>query len=228
MASLMARIREMLSAQAHHGLDEIEDPDVMAQQVLRDLADDLQSAQRARVVAMGAKKRLEQERAQLLEDADAWETRAEALLRAGDEAVARQALQRAVASRAQAQSLERPLMSADQSVQRVRLQVEQLKRELAEAQARAAQIRASQHAADAAGAALRFRDHYSRAMERAQKMDRLARRAGGLEAEAAAAAELVEEAQSLERDADRVTSAVEVEAAMAALRARVNAASSSS
>jgi phage shock protein A len=109
-------------------------------------------------------------------------------------------------------------------VQRVRQQVEQLRRELAEAQIRAAEIRASQTAAEAAGVALRFRDHYSRAMERAQKMDRLAQRAGGLEAEAAAAAELIEEAQGLDRAAERITVAVEVDAALAALKARVQAA----
>jgi phage shock protein A len=228
MASLMARIREMVHAHAHHALDEAENPDVMAQQVLRDLTTDIQAAQRALVVAMGAHKRLEQERARLLEDAAAWEAKAEALLRAGDERLAREGLQRAVTARAQAQSRERPLASALQAAQRVRQQVEQLKRELAEAQLRAAEIRASQTAAEATGVAMRFRDHYSRAMERAQKMDRLAHKAGGIEAEAAAAAELVEEAQSLDREAERVTVAVEVDAALAALKARVQAGAASS
>jgi phage shock protein A len=224
MTSLMARIREMLHAHAQHALDEAENPDVMAQQVLRDLTADVQSAQRALVVALGAHKRLQQERTRLQEDADGWDTKAETLLRAGDEGLACEALQRAVAARAQAQARERPLASALQAVQRVRQQVEQLRRELAEAQIRAAEIRASQTAAEAAGVALRFRDHYSRAMERAQKMDRLAQRAGGLEAEAAAAAELIEEAQGLDRAAERITVAVEVDAALAALKARVQAA----
>jgi phage shock protein A len=223
MASLMARIREMVQAHAQHALDEAENPDVMAQQVLRDLTADIQSAQRALVVALGAHKRLEQERTHLQHDAAGWETKAEALLRAGDERLAREALQRAVTARAQAQARERPLASAQQAVQRVRQQVEQLKRELAEAQIRAAGIRASQTAAEAAGVAIRFRDHYSRAMERAQKMDRLAQKAGGLECEAAAAAELIDEAGSLDRAAERVTVAVEVDAALATLRARVQA-----
>lgn len=221
MASLMARIREMVSAHAHHGLDEIENPDAMAQQVLRDLTDDIQAAQRALVVALGAHKRLEQERSRLTEDASRWDAKAEALLRAGDERLAREALQRAATARAQAQARERPQASAQQAVQRVRLQVEQLRHELAEAQIRAAEIRASQTAAEAAGVAMRFRDHYSRAMERAQKMERLAQKAGGLEAEAAAAAELVDEARGLDREAERVTVAVDVDSALAALKARV-------
>ncbi len=225
MASLMARIREMVNAHAHHALDEAENPDVMAQQVLRDLTADIHAAQRALVVAMGARKRLEREQARLREDASAWESKAETLLRAGDERLAREALQRTVSGRAQAQALEAPLASALQAQQRVRQQVEQLRREMAEAQIRAAQIRASQTAAVAAGAALDFRDHYSRAMARAQQMDRLAQKAGGLEAEAAAAAELVDEAQGLDREAERVSVAVEVDAALAALKARVQAAS---
>ncbi|MFP5306276.1 MAG: PspA/IM30 family protein [Gammaproteobacteria bacterium] len=221
MASLFLRIREMVTAHAHHALDEAEDAHVMAQQVLRDLSEDVHAAQRALVTALGAEKRLQGERERCLADAAEWERKAEALLRAGDERLAREALERAVSARAQAQSRERPLGSAQASVQRVRAQVEQLRRELAQAQLRAAEIRASQTAAEAAGAAGRFRDHYSRAMERASRMDRLAQKAGGLEAEAAAAAELVEESQRLERESERVTLSVDVEAAMTALRARV-------
>lgn len=228
MASLMARIREMVQAHAQHALDEAENPEVMARQVLRDLTADIQSARRALVVALGAHKRLEQERTHLQDDAAAWEAKAETLLRAGDERLAREALQRAVTARAQAQARERPLASVQQAVQRLRQQLEQLQRELAEAQIHAAGIRASQTAAEAAGVALRFRDHYSRAMERTQKMDRLAQKAGGLECEAAAAAELIDEAQGLDREAERVTVAVEVDAALAALRARVQSAPASS
>ena len=223
MASLMTRIRAMVNAHAHHSLDEIENPDVMAQQVLRDLSDDLQAAQRALVVALGAHKRLEQERVRLTEDAGEWDAKAEVLLRADDERLAREALQRAASARAQARARERPLASAQQAAQRVRQQVEQLKREFAEAQIRAAEIRASQTAAEAAGVAVRFRDHYSRALERAQRMDRLAQKAGGLEAEVAAAAELLDEAQGLDREAERVTLAVEVDGALASLKARVQA-----
>ncbi|MES0873846.1 PspA/IM30 family protein [Sinimarinibacterium thermocellulolyticum] len=228
MASLMARIREMVAAHAHHGLDRVENPDVMAQQVLRDLTEDIQAAQRALVVALGAHKRLAKERDRLHEDATGWDAKAGALLRAGDERLAREALQRAVTARAQAKARERPLASAQQAAQRVRQQIDQLKRELAEAQIRAAEIRACLTAGEAAGVALRFRDHYGRAMARAQKLDRLAQKAGSLEAEAAAAAELVEEAHSLDREAERVTVAAEVDAAMATLKARVQADGTSS
>jgi phage shock protein A len=222
MSSLIARIREMVHAHAHHSLDEAENPDVMAQQVLRDLTDDIQAAQRALVVAVGAHKRLEQERVRLGEDGAAWDAKAEALLRAGNEGLAREALQRAVGTRAQAQARDRPLAAAQRAAERLRMQVDQLKRELTEAQIRAAEIRANQTAAEAAGVAVRFRDHYSRAMQRAQKMDRLAEKAGGFEAEADAASELLAEEQGLDREAERVTIAVEVDAAMAALKARIH------
>lgn len=228
MASLMSRIREMVSAHAHHALDEVEDAHVMAQQLLRDLSAELQGAQRALVAALGAEKRLQHERERLGVDALDWERKAETLLRAGDEAVAREALERAIGLRAQAQARERPLASAQQSVQRVRVQVDQLKREFAQAQMRAAEIRASQTAAEAAGAAGRFKDHYSRAMERAQRLDRLAQKAGGLEAEAEAAAELMDETQRLDRAAERVTMAAEVDTALAKLKRRVGAAADSS
>lgn len=227
MTSLLSRIREMVSAHAHHALDEVEDAHVMAQQLLRDLSAELQGAQSALVAALGAEKRLQHERERLLADAREWEGKAEALLRAGDETLAREALERAVGARSQAQARERPLASAQQSVQRVRVQVDQLKREFAQAQMRASEIRASQTAAEAAGAAGRFKDHYSRAMERAQRLDRLAQKAGGLEAEAEAAAELMDESQRLDRAAERAGVAAQVDAAFAELKRRVGAASDS-
>lgn len=213
----------MVGAHAHHALDEAENPHVMAQQVLRDLTADLQGAQHALVVALGAEKRLQGECARHLEDAGTWEHKAEALLRAGDERIAREALERSVASRARAQAGQRPLEAAQAAVNRVRRQVDQLKRELTTAQIRAAEIHASQTAAEAAGVAARATDHYSKTMERSRRLDRLAQKAGGLEAEAAAAAELIEESQQLEREAERVTVAADVEVAMAALKARVTA-----
>lgn len=222
MASLLHRIREMVSAHAHHSLDEIENPDVMAQQVLRDLSEDIQQARRALVSALGAEKSLNKSREQFLGEAVEWERKAEGLLRAGNEELARGALERAVSARARAAEQAQPLETAARSVARLREQVAQLQREWENARARAAQINANQAAATALGMARHGGDHYSRAMDRGQRLDQLSRKAARFECEVDAASELLGEQTRFEREASAVDQAAAVEAAMAALRARIN------
>ena len=221
MASLIMRIREMVTAHAHHSLDEAENPHVMAQQVLRDLAADVSNAQRALVTAMGAEKALQRQRDQWLADATEWERKAEKLLVAGSEALARGALEKAVAARTRAAEQERPLATAHKSVGRMREQAERLRAEWDSARGRAAQISANQAAAAAMGVASRASDQYTRAMDRSQRLDGLSRKAASFECEAEAAAELLGGHDELEREAARVDQKAAVDEALTALRARL-------
>ncbi len=223
MPSLIARIRELVTAHAHHSIDQVENPDVMAQQVLRDLADDIQSAQRALVTALGAEKHLERSRAQFVAEAAEWERKAERLLRAGNDDLARGALERAVAARQQAEEQREPSETAKRSVARLREQTEQLKREWESARARAAQINANQAAATALGVASQGGDHYSRAMDRAQRLDQLSRKAARFESDVEAATELLSEQTRLERETAAADRGAAVDAAFAALKARIAA-----
>ncbi|HKY92234.1 MAG TPA: PspA/IM30 family protein [Nevskiaceae bacterium] len=224
MASLFVRIREMVTAHAHHNLDEVENPKVMAQQMLRDLGKDLSRANRALVTALGAEKSLLRQQEHFQAEATDWERKAERLLKAGDEALVRAALERAIASRAHGEGLARPLEQARQTTARLREQVDRLKSEWETARARCAQIAASQNAAEVLGAARDLSDHYTRAMDRAQRLDQLSRRASAFECEAEAAAELMGDHDRLEREVARVDRSAEVEAALASLKARVETA----
>jgi phage shock protein A len=223
MASLFMRIREMVTAQAHHNLDEVENPHVMAQQVLRDLSADVHDAQRALVTALGADKSLQRQHEQLLVDAADWERKAEKLLRGGNEPLARGALEKALNARARAQEQQRPLDTARRSVARMREQVERLKTELDNARGRAAQISANQAAAEAMGVANRVSDHYTSAMDRSLRLDQLSRKAASFECEVEAASELLGAQDQFERDVQRADIGASVEDAMAALKARIAA-----
>ncbi|HUP92964.1 MAG TPA: PspA/IM30 family protein [Solimonas sp.] len=225
MASLLIRIREMVTAQAHHSLDQVENPHVMAQQVLRDLSQDLHHAQRALVTAMGAEKSLERGREQLAAEAAEWQRKAEKLVLAGSEELARSALERAVNARSRAQEQERPLETARKSVGRMREQVERLRSECESARARAAQISANHAAAQAMGVASQVTDHYTRAMDRSQRLDQLARKASSFEAEVEAASELLGETDRLEREIAQVDTRATVDVELAALKARMAASS---
>ncbi len=219
--NLMTRIRTMINAQAHHSLDQTENPQVMAQQLLRELSEDLQAAQSSLVTALAAQRRLEKERGQCETDAQSWEHKAVVLLKAGDEPNARAALERAVSARARATAQDASIESARSSVQRVKHQVDQLRRELEQTRLRAAQISASQTAAEASGIARHLGDHYSRSQARGREMERLMQRAGGMEAAIEAASELIDADQQLDRVASAVDLRADVDLAMAALKQRL-------
>lgn len=221
MATLFARIREIVTAHAHHQLDEVEDPHVMAQQLLRGLSEDILGAQRALVSALGAEKQLQRSRERRDAEAAEWESKAERLLLAGDETLARGALEKAVAARAAATALQVPLETARKSVARMREQVARLRSEWEAARSRCAQIGASQTAARAMGVAGRANDHYTAAMERAQRLDELSQKATGYEAEVEAASELLGEQDRFEREVGRADQTAAVDEAFATLKARL-------
>lgn len=221
--SLLVRIREMVSAHSHHALDEIENPQVMSQQMLRELGDDLARANHALVTALGAEKHLLRQQAQSRAEAAEWNTRAERMLVSSGEALARSALERAVAAEARAVEQEKPLETARNGVQRLRDQAARLKQEWDSARVRCAQIAANQQAAEALGAATKFSDQYSRAMERARRLDQLSRKSAVFDCEAEAASELLGEQEKLDVEITRVERDTAVNDAMAALKARIAA-----
>lgn len=221
--SLLLRIREMVTAHSHHTLDEIENPQIMSQQMLRDLGEDLARANRALVTALGAEKQLLRQQQQARAEAAEWQVRAERVLATSGEALARSAMERAVGAETRANEQEKPLETARRTVQRLREQVSRLKSEWETARARCAQIAANQNAAQALGAASRMGDHYSRAMDRAQRLDQLSRKSAAMDCEAEAAAELLGEHEQLDREVARADQNAAVDAAMESLKAKIAA-----
>lgn len=223
MASLFTRLRNVVVANAHHAIDQAENPQVMANQVMRDLGEEVQATRRSLVAALAAERQLLKQRDGMQREAAEWEQKAERLLESGDEKLARGAIERAVSLKSAAGALETPVATAQRTTQRLRDQMQRLKSEWDNTRNRVAVISANQAAAEALGAASAASDSYSRAMDRVHSLDELSRKAASLESEADAAAELLTEQESLERAVSAHDQATAVESAMTALRARVQA-----
>jgi len=223
MATLFARIRGLVAAQAHEAVDRVEDPQVMSHQLVRELTTELAAANRGLVAALGAERQLQRSRERMNQEAADWERSAETLLRKGDEALTREALERAVSLRQGAAAFAQPLERAARTAQRLRSQVARLRAELGRVRQRVAVIDV-QHAATAAlrsaGAA---EDACSRALDRAQELERYERKAEVGDCEAEAAGELLDQQDRLERSVARVNADAAVDEALAALRSRVAA-----
>jgi phage shock protein A len=221
MATLFARIRGLVVAQAHHAVDQVEDPQLMSHQLVRDLGAELAAANRGLVAALGAERQVQRSRERMGQEAADWERSAETLLRKGDEASARQALERAVSLRQGASALTQPLQRAGRTVERLRGQVARLRAELGRVRQRVVVIDV-QHAAAAAlrnaGAA---DDACTRALDRAQELERFERKSELMDCEAEAAGELLDEQDRLEHSIGRLNTDTAVDEALAALRARI-------
>lgn len=94
MMSVVKRLNALLNANSHYMLDQAEQPDVMLAQLLRDVDDGIRCARNAVVQAVASATRIETELSEHQQKADAWRTRTENALKAGNEDAARRALER--------------------------------------------------------------------------------------------------------------------------------------
>ncbi|MDW8233886.1 MAG: PspA/IM30 family protein [Roseiflexaceae bacterium] len=94
--SIFVRIRDILSANINALLDNAEDPEKMANEYLRQLHDQEYEVKTNVAAAMADLARLNRMEAQYLAETESWDRKAEAALRAGDEALAKAALARKV------------------------------------------------------------------------------------------------------------------------------------
>jgi phage shock protein A len=133
--SIFVRIRDILSANINALLDNAEDPEKMANEYLRQLANQEYEVKTSVAAAMADLARLNRMEAQYLAETESWDRKAEAALRAGDEALAKAALARKV----QASKLYEQYRDQSDAQEK---QVEQLEQALVQLQSRIAEVQA--------------------------------------------------------------------------------------
>ncbi|HWQ15853.1 MAG TPA: PspA/IM30 family protein [Roseiflexaceae bacterium] len=94
--SIFGRIRDLLSANINAMLDTAEDPEKMANEYLRQLTNEEYEVKTSVAQAMADATKLNRLEAQYMAETESWDRKAEAALKAGDEALAKAALARKV------------------------------------------------------------------------------------------------------------------------------------
>jgi phage shock protein A len=94
--SIFGRIRDLLSANINSMLDSAEDPEKMANEYLRQLSNEEYEVKASVAQAMADATRLNRLEAQYMAETESWDRKAEAALKANDEALAKAALARKV------------------------------------------------------------------------------------------------------------------------------------
>lgn len=225
--NIFKRISDIISANLNDLVEGCEDAEQMLRQAIREMDDAVHKARPDVAKAMANEKSIAKELAANQAQQRTWETRTESAVEAGDDALARKAIERRKEYEKIVAALQDQHVAALEASQMLRRQLEAMEAKLADAQRRlntlvarnrAAEIRTKMAASDA-GPRLDDNNAFS-------KFDRLSRKVEMAEAEAEAMAELArarkpahEEPapQAVEADA----AAMEVDAELAALKQRL-------
>lgn len=133
--SILGRIRDLIGANVNSALDKAEDPEKMANEYLRQLSDEYYDAKTNVAGAMADETRLQQQMIQHQGEADQWQSKAEAALRAGDEELAKAALGRKVQSQKLADQYKAQYEAQSSQVDQLQEALAQLETRIAETKA---------------------------------------------------------------------------------------------
>jgi len=134
--SFFNRVRDLVSANLNSMLDRAEDPEKMVNEYIRQLSENLYEAKTRVAAAMADETKLHNKMVQFQAEADQWQSKAEAALRASDEDLAKQALARKLQSQKLADSYKQQYESQDQQVEELQDSLVKLEARIAEAKSR--------------------------------------------------------------------------------------------
>ncbi len=155
MASVLKRIRDLISANINAMLDSAEDPEKMVNEYLRQMQDELYEAKTTVAAAMADEDKLNRLWATNQALAEEWEKKAEAALQAGKEDLAKQALIRRRGYLDLADNYHRQFEAQSQQVEDLQDALAKLEAKIAEARARRELIIAKKHQAETQEAIVR-------------------------------------------------------------------------
>ncbi len=148
MASLFARISDVLSANISDLIDRVEDPEKMIKQIIREMEENIGLAKEGVVDAIASEKTLQQNVDRHRREAKTWQENARTALKDGKDDLARQALVRKNEHDTILKSLEPALESAQGTSASLKAQLKALDAKLDEAKRKRGALVARQRAAE--------------------------------------------------------------------------------
>jgi phage shock protein A len=216
--SIFGRIKDLVSSNINAMLDNAEDPEKMADEYLRQLRNQLYEVKTNVAAAMADETKLKQKLMRHQEEAASWDGKAAAALRAGDEELAKMALQRKMQDQKLVeQYAEQHRMQAEQ-VSMLQEGLNQLETRISETQAKRELIIAKKNRAQTQEAIQSTMRSVGRASAM-DKLDRLEERVDDRLAQADAMAEL--ESGSLESRFRKLEQESEVDSELAELKRKL-------
>ncbi len=220
MLTLLTRIDRLLKANLNHALDQMEDPERMLAQLIRDLDVGLCEARTQVAGAMAADKRLVARLREHQARRDAWAARAETALDGDREELAREALTRKLDEQRIVTELETARDQAARTVARLRDQLQALEARRTEAQRRREALLSRQRTAQAQRSLNRGLARCRAGLDLSERFADLEERVADAQARAEAEAELMAQPGAREQSFRDLETTVQVDQELAALKAR--------
>ena len=144
-----ARMADIVKSNINELLDRAEDPEKMIRQMVREMEEAVNKATASVGSAVANNKRLERQHGERLKSVEEWQRKAERSVGAGDDELARRALERKATLQKGADDLAPALTESRQTADQLREQLKELKTKLEEARTRQGTLMARHHAAEA-------------------------------------------------------------------------------
>ncbi len=221
--SLFSRVSDIINANVSDMLDRAEDPEKMVKMLIFEMEEQITIAREGVAKAIAGEKKLE---ANLLKNrglADEWHAKAEAAVARDDEDLARKCLARKKEHEQIAESLQPQWETARKTSDALKSDLRRIEEKLDEAIRRRDSLIARQMAAEASREVQGVAPTMNRVQRNFDKFDRMERKIEGMEAEAAAYAELSDLSTDLDREVERAQRDAEVEMELAALKQQAKA-----
>ena len=148
--AFFSRIADILKANINDMIDKAEDPEKMVKQLIIEIEQDVDEATQALGQAMGSQKMAQKELADAMAKSADWNDKAKLALKAGNEELARRALECKVGVDAQIEAMQKSYDQITAQVNKMKDQVTDLRMKLDEARARQQVLIARAKMADAA------------------------------------------------------------------------------
>ncbi|MCA0352569.1 MAG: PspA/IM30 family protein [Chloroflexi bacterium] len=146
--SLLSRVRDLVSANLNAMLDKAEDPEKMVNEYMRQLQEQLYEAKTAVASAMADETKLHNKMVTFQTEADQWQSKAEAAVRASDDELAKAALGRKANAQKMADTYRQQYEQQDEQVEQLQKALVSLESRLSEAKAKKELIIAKKNRAE--------------------------------------------------------------------------------
>ena len=217
---VFSRMTDILKSNINEALDRAEDPEKMIRQMVREMEEAVSKATASVGTAVANQKRLERQYNEREGQVNEWQSKAERAVEAGQDDLARRALERKGGLLQATQELKPALEESRQAADQLRVQLRELKTKLEETRTRQGTLVARHRAAEARK---RLAQSISGLGSDAfSSFERFEQKIESSEAEAEAHSEITGEIENIEKEMRQLEQGKEVEDELASLKARLN------
>ncbi len=218
---IFTRINDIINSSINDLLDQIEDPERMIKQIIREMEENIAQAKEGVIDAIASEKQLFKELDSHRKQSELWQQKAQTALEAEKEDLARSALGRKREIDAVIQNLEPAWTSAKTTSDRLKNQLRQLENKLEEAKRKRTTLMARQRAAEAQQQMGKTLDTFQTGLDAQTKFSRMEDKVSEMESRTEAMAELHNDSSPLEKEFLALEMDQDIEAELVAMRLKI-------